>query len=145
MKYFFSAQGMGQQTGLGLIRILTGLFMVYHGWEVFSADKMTGYQQWLTDLKFPSPALMAYLGKGSELVGGILLTLGLLTRLAVIPLIGTMAVICFGMGHGKIFMDDQHPFLFILLFLVFFFCGPGRYSLDKILFRKKEPRLQISK
>ena len=144
MKYFFSAQGLYQQTGLGLIRILTGAFMAYHGWEVFDHDKMTGYQQWLTDLKFPAPALMAYLGKGSELAGGILLMLGFLTRLAIIPLITTMAIVCFGMGHGKIFMDDQHPFLFILLFLVFFFCGPGRYSLDKIIFKKNEPRLVTS-
>ena len=117
---FFSSQGFWEQTGLSLIRILVGIFMVYHGWEVFRDDKMLGYQQWLTDLKFPSPAFMAYLGKGSEFVGGVLLTLGFLTRLAVIPLIITMAIICFGIGHGKIFMNDQHPFLFILLFLVFF-------------------------
>ena len=144
MKYFFSAQGMGQQTGLGLVRILVGAFMIYHGWEVFEQDKMAGYQQWLTDLKFPAPATMAYLGKGSEFVGGVFLALGLLTRLAIIPLIATMAVICFGMGKGRIFMDEQHPFLFILLFLVFFFCGPGRYSLDKLIFKNREPRLVIS-
>ena len=141
IKYFFSAQGLWQQTGLSLIRIIVGLFMTYHGLEVFMHDKMVGYEQWLHDLKFPAPALMAYLGKGSEFVGGIFLTLGLLTRVAIIPLIITMAIICFGMGHGKIWMDDQHPFLFILLFLVFFFYGPGWLSLDKIIFKKNEPRL----
>ena len=144
MKYFFSTQGLYQQTGLGLIRILVGAFMIFHGWEVFDSDKMSGYSKWLTDLHFPAPVLMTYLGKGSEFVGGVLLTLGLLTRLAIIPIILTMATICFGMGKGKIFMDDQHPFLFILLCLVFFFCGPGRYSLDKIIFKKKEPRLVVS-
>src|ERR1700730_9567507 len=143
-RYFFSAQGLWQNTGLGLIRILVGAFMVYHGSEVFDQDKMNGYEKWLTDLHFPSPALMAYLGKGSEFVGGIFLTLGLFTRLAIIPLIITMAVICFGMGHGKIFMDDQHPFLFILLFLVFFFCGPGSWSLDKLIFKKNEPKFVVS-
>jgi uncharacterized membrane protein YphA (DoxX/SURF4 family) len=141
---FFSSQGFWEQTGLSLIRIIVGVFMVYHGWEVFIDDKMLGYQQWLTDLKFPSPAFMAYLGKGSEFVGGVLLTLGFLTRLSVIPLIITMAVICFGIGHGKIFMDDQHPFLFILLFLVFFFYGPGWLSVDKIIFKRREPRLVVS-
>src|SRR5688572_13823578 len=123
MKYFFSAQGMWQHTGLGLIRIIAGALMTYHGWEVFMEDKMNGYVQWLTDLHFPAPALMAYLGKGSEFAGGVFLTLGLLTRLAVIPLIITMAIICFGMSNGKFWMEDQHPFLFILLCFVFFFYG----------------------
>ena len=118
--------------------------MVFHGWEVFDSDKMNGYSKWLSDLHFPAPVLMAYLGKGSEFAGGVFLTLGLLTRLAIIPIIATMCIICFGMGKGKIFMDDQHPFLFILLCLVFFFCGPGRYSLDKIIFRKKDPKLVVS-
>jgi putative oxidoreductase len=144
MKYFFSAQGLWQDTGLGLLRIIVGALMVYHGLEVFNQDKMDGYAKWLNDLHFPAPALMAYLGKGSEFAGGVLLTLGFLTRLAIIPLIATMALICFGMGDGKFWMDDQHPFLFILLCLVFFFYGPGRFSLDKIVFKKKEPRLVVS-
>ena len=143
-KYFFSAQSLWQYTGLGLIRILVGAFMIYHGLEVFDQDKMNGYGKWLSDLHFSNPSIMAYLGKGTELVGGVFLALGFLTRLFLIPLIITMAVISFKMGHGKIFMDDQHPFLFILLFLVFFFTGPGRWSLDKIVFRKNEPRPMVS-
>jgi putative oxidoreductase len=39
------------------------------------------------------------------------------------------------MGHGKIFSDDQHPFLFVLLSLVFFFSGPGKWSMDELLFK----------
>jgi len=144
MKYFFSAQGIGPETGIGIIRIVVGAFMIYHGWEVFKKDPMTGYGQWLNDLHFPAPLFMAYLGKGAELVGGIMLFLGLLTRLAVIPLVITMGVIAFGMGQGRVWADEQHPFLFILLCLVFFFFGPGRFSLDKILFKRKEPRLVVS-
>jgi uncharacterized membrane protein YphA (DoxX/SURF4 family) len=141
---FFSSQGFWEQTGLSLIRILVGIFMIYHGWEVFIDDKMVGYQQWLGDLKFPAPSIMAYLGKGSEFVGGIMLAFGFLTRLAVIPLTVTMAIICFGVGHGKIFMDDQHPFLFILLFLVFFFYGPGWFSVDRMIFKRRQPALVIT-
>lgn len=122
--------------GLALIRVITGLFMIYHGWEVFDENKMREYTKWLTDLSFPSPPFMAYAGKASELLSGICLTLGLLTRIAVIPLAVTMAVICFGMGHGRIFTEDQHPFLFLLLAGVFFFAGPGKWSLDQALFGK---------
>ena len=63
--------------------------------------------------------------------------LGLFTRLAIIPLAITMAIISFGIGKGRIFMEDQHPFLFILLAFVFFFTGPGKWSLDYLLFERK--------
>lgn len=113
------------------------MLMIYHGYEVFDADKMKGYEQRLTDLKFPSPSLMAYLGKGGEFVVGILLMIGFLTRFAAIFLAITMAVICFIMGKGKVFTDDQHPFLFILLAAIFFFTGAGKWSVDQLLFRNK--------
>jgi putative oxidoreductase len=137
LKRFFSPSPLWQESGLTLIRIIVGSFITYHGLEVFDHEKMDGYSKWLTDLQFPSPVLMAYLGKGIEFVAGILLLVGFLMRLAIIPLIITMLTITFGMGKGKIFMDDQHPFLFVLLFLVLFFTGPGPFSLDSFFFGKK--------
>lgn len=137
IKQFFSSQGFWQEGGLAAVRIITGLLMIYHGWEVFDTSKMTDYAKWLTDLKFLTPVLMAYVGKGAELAGGILLTVGLLTRPAAIALAVTMAVICFGMGKGRIWMEDQHPFLFILLATVFFFTGGGKWSLDRVLFDRR--------
>ena len=71
-----------------------------------------------------------YGGKGAELVGGIFLLLGWFTRVAAIILVLTMAYIAFFIGHGKIWYEDQHPFLFILLGFVFIFCGPGSPALD---------------
>ena len=138
LKRFFSYKPIWQESGLALIRILVGSFMIYHGSEVFSKELMNGYEKWLTDLKLPSPALLAYLGKGIEFVAGIFFTVGLFTRLAIIPLAATMLIIAFGIGHGKIFYDDQHPFNFVLLFMVTFFAGPGRFSLDYYLFGKKK-------
>lgn len=136
IKQFFSPRGLWQNQGLGLIRILVGVFLIYHGSDIMDKNKMNDAAKWLTDLHFPFPSLMAYLGKGSELAGGIGLFLGLFTRLMVIPVMITMITICFGMGHGKIFSDDQHPFLFVLLSLVFFFSGPGKWSMDELLFKK---------
>ena len=119
-----------QDAGLFLVRLATGAFMLYHGWEVFLPNKMEGYAQWLADLKFPMPQLMAYLGKGCELASGLLLIAGLFTRFASLALAITMGVICFFMGKGRIFTEDQHPFLFVLLAAVFFFMGAGKWSLD---------------
>ena len=56
---------------------------------------------------------------------------------AAVALAITMAVICFVMGKGRIFTDDQHPFLFILLAAVFFFLGAGKWSLDHRLHGNK--------
>lgn len=123
--------------GFAVIRVITGVLMVYHGWEVLEADKMKGYGDWLKDLKFPAPYVMAYLGKGAEFVGGLLLTVGLFTRLAALALAVTMLLVCFGMGHGRIFTDDQHPFLFVLLSFLFFFTGAGKWSLDHYFFPTK--------
>ena len=125
-----------QAAGLTLVRLVVGYFMIYHGWEVFSAEKMNGYLQW-DMFKNSSGKTMVYLGKGAELVGGVLLCIGLFTRIAAVILMGTMAYIAFFVGHGKIWYDDQHPFLFVLLGAVFLFIGGGPLSADHFLFKKK--------
>lgn len=135
---FFSASPFGFHFGLALLRIITGGLMIFHGMELFDAGKMIKYGQWLSDLTFPAPVLMAYLGKGAEFAGGILLAAGFFTRFAALLIAVTMLVVCLFMGSGKIFTDDQHPFLFVLLAALFFFTGPGQWSLDHIFFTHKK-------
>ncbi len=117
-------------TGFAIIRIITGLLMVYHGFEIFNSAQMNEYASWDSIKSMPFPAFWAYLGKGAELVGGILLTIGFMTRPAAILLALTMLFICFKIGNGKFWYDAQHPFLFALLSMIFFFTGPGKWSVD---------------
>ena len=124
-------------TGILLVRVMTGLIILHYGLELFNPDKMTGYQQWLTDIHFPVPFLMAWLGKATELAGGGLLMIGLFTRFVSIPLIITMGVVTFIMGKGNIFADEQLPFLLLLLCFVFLSTGAGIWSLDYLFFHKK--------
>lgn len=126
-----------RDTGLGIVRIFFGAFMIYHGWEIFERSKMTEYSKWMMDLKLYAPSFIPYLGKAIELVAGICILLGMFTRIAVIPLAITMLFICFVIGKGRIFMEEQHPFLFVLLSVLFFFTGAGRWSIDA-LFRKTD-------
>jgi uncharacterized membrane protein YphA (DoxX/SURF4 family) len=130
MRKFFSAESLFQDSGLAFIRIIVGLFLAYHGWEVFDPAQMKQYAAWDVFKESTSPSFMVYLGKGSELVAGVLLTIGLVTRLACLLIIGTMLYITFFVGHGKFWYEDQHPFLFVLLAVVFIFTGPGKWSLD---------------
>lgn len=123
------------QDGLILIRIFSGILIAHHGLGLFNTGHMDGNVAWLTDIHFPLPYVMAYIGKGTELAGGILLAIGLFTRISATLLVINMSVITFIMGHGKILDEDQHPFLFLLLFAVFLFYGGGKYSLDKYLIK----------
>lgn len=117
-------------TGFAILRIITGLLMSYHGLEIFQSAQMQEYASWDAIRNMPFPAFWAYLGKGTELVGGILLTLGFMTRIAAILLTLTMLFICFKIGNGKFWYEDQHPFLFALLSMIYFFTGPGKWSMD---------------
>jgi putative oxidoreductase len=133
MNRIFSAEPVFRQQGIGIIRIIVGLMMAYHGWEVFDSATMRGYAVWDQFKGGPSPLLMVYLGKGTELLIGVLLTLGWFTRLASLLLMATMLYIIFFVGHGKIWYEDQHPFLFVLLGVVFVVAGPGAWSIDSAI------------
>lgn len=138
MNKIFSAEPLWQANGLVLLRIVTGLLMVYHGLEVFDAKTIQGYTEWDVIKKLPAPLFMVYVGKGLELVTGICLALGLFTRIAAFFMFIDMLYICFKVGNGKFYYDDQHPFIFAMLALVFFFTGPVKFGLDNYFFKKRK-------
>jgi uncharacterized membrane protein YphA (DoxX/SURF4 family) len=131
-KIFFSADPIWASEILGLMRIIVGIFMIYHGWEVFDKSKIAEYAAWDAFKKFSFPTVIVYFGKGAELIAGLLLAIGFLTRVACLILAGTMLYISFFVGNGIIWYNDQHPFLFVLLAAIFFFAGPGSWAIDKI-------------
>ena len=125
-----------QMQGLAALRIFVGLLMAYHGLEVFDAAKMAEYAKWESIKTLPAPLSMVYIGKGLELVTGALLTVGLFTRAAALVMAINMFVVCFKIGTGKFYYEDQHPFLFGLTGLIFFFTGPVLWCLDQVIFKK---------
>ncbi len=96
---------------------------------------MKGYLEWDT-FKRPTGKALVYLGKSGELLSGILLVLGLFTRIGALLLMGTLSYITFFVGHGRFWYEDQHPFLFVLFGVLFLFTGPGAWSLDEKFFGK---------
>jgi putative oxidoreductase len=133
MKKLFSPQAISKDNILVVMRIIVAIFMIIHGKEVFEAERMKEYAQWEA---FKGSSFLPYLGKGAELVAGVLLLPGLFTRIACLITIGTFGYIVFFVGNGKFWMDDQHPFMFVLFGLLFFFTGPVKWSLDNLLFKK---------
>jgi putative oxidoreductase len=132
MNYYANNAPSGN-VGTAIVRVITGLLLAYHGFEVFDAKLMKDYAQWDMFKDLPIGLVLVYLGKGAEFVAGILLALGLFTKLASVITIITMLGIMFFVGHGKFWYEDQHPFLFVLLALIFLLNGGGRWSIDERL------------
>jgi len=136
MKTLLSPDPIRLNQALATVRIIVGLLLVYHGQEVFDPALMQTYMTWDT-FKGDTAAFMVYAGKSSEFIAGILLTLGLLTRMGALLAAGTLAYVTFFVGHGRFWYEDQHPFMFVLFGLLYFFTGPGTWSLDEYVFKKK--------
>jgi len=132
----FSSKSIYQDEGITVIRIVIGLFLIYHGLELFDAAKMKEYTGWDVFRNYSHASFMVHIGKTAEFIGGLQLVLGLFTRLACILIIGTMSYITFFVGNGKFWYEDQYPLLFAILALYIFFTGPGTKSLDYWIFDK---------
>jgi putative oxidoreductase len=137
MNKFFSTKPIMHDAGITAVRVITGIFLIYHGFEILDADKIKEYGTWDAFKNNANPMLMPYIGKGAELLSGVLLALGLFTRVGCVIAAGTMLYIAFFVGHGKIWYEDQYSFLFAVLAFVLFCTGPCCWSLDKLLFDKK--------
>ena len=76
------------------------------------------------------PHLAAYLGTGVEIIGSALLAFGLLTPVAALALLFQVAVIDLTYTHA-----EEHIY-WALLLLVPLFHGPGKISLDYLIYRR---------
>lgn len=119
------------------LRLGIGLVFLVHGWQKLTGGP-EGFAGMLTGLGVPAPLLFAWLTTAAELGGGILILLGLLTRLATLPLIVVMigAITLVKTDIGIVApMGAQLPGaeldIALLVGLVgLLLLGPGRLSVD---------------
>ena len=96
-----------------------------------------------TSLGIPAPALNAYFVSGLEFFGGILLALGLGSRLLALMFTADMLVAYITADRPallSIFSKPDNfiaaaPFAFLLASLIILVFGPGRFSLDYLIER----------
>jgi putative oxidoreductase len=112
---------------LAILRIMAALLFMEHG-----TQKLFGFPP----SPNPGPALFSLLGLQGviELVGGILLAIGLLTRPAAFILAGDMAVAYF-MAHAPksffpVLNGGDAAILYCFIFLYLTIAGPGAWSID---------------
>lgn len=93
---------------------------------------------WFESMGIPLPTLNAYMAATTEIVGVVLLTLGLFTRLISLPLIVVMvvAIVTVHLAHGFSAGDNgfEIPLYYILFLSIFASFGAGKFSLDHLLF-----------
>ena len=113
---------------LSVLRIMTGLLFLEHGTQKLFAFPPPAN---------PGPALFSLLGFQGiiELVGGILIGIGLFTRSVAFILAGDMAVAYF-MRHAPanffpLVNRGQLAILFCFVFLYLFVAGGGAWSVDQ--------------
>jgi putative oxidoreductase len=122
---------------------------LYWGWQFFLTGRGTlmnlaRVTEFFQSLRIPVPAFNACLAGGTECAGGLLLVLGLGSRLVSLPLafVTIVAYLTAEIDKVKhIFSDPDKfvtadPFLFMLAALVVFAFGPGQFSLDWLITRK---------
>ena len=113
---------------LALLRIMTGLLFLEHG-----TAKLFGFPVFPEGMPHPLPALILA-SAVIELVCGLLVTIGLFTRLAAFIASGEMAVAYFMMHASKGFWPivnmGEGAILFCFIFLFIAAAGPGSWSAD---------------
>jgi putative oxidoreductase len=120
-------------------RVTLGVLFVSTGWgKVHDLDKVANF---FGDLGIPAPQLNAVMVSFVELVGGALLLVGLASRLAALPLIASMAVAIVTAqrdqvsGLPDLFGLVEWTYLVLLLWVAL--SGPGKLSLDELLFSRR--------
>ena len=105
---------------------------------IFSPKEREFFRKWFgEELHFPIPVVMAFLAKGSELLGGVLVLVGLFTRPAAFLIAFTMFIATITANLGKDWNNDGgftvSYFLFALILII---NGGGKFSLDYLLLKK---------
>ena len=124
------------------------IIRLYWGWQFFltgkgklmNLDRTAGF---FASLHIPMPKLNAVLAGTTECVGGLLLLLGLGSRIITVPLICVLTVAYLTADTEAVRNIFSKPdaflsadeFLFLLTSVIVLIFGPGIFSLDAIIAR----------
>lgn len=123
---------------LFVMRFVVGLAFMFHGW-----GKIQAPFDWMGS-DSSTPALFQLLAAVSEFGGGLAWILGLLVPLASLGIFSTMVVATYShmiirgdpfVGHGG--PSFELALVYLSVSLVLLAVGPGRFSLDAFIFKRK--------
>ena len=124
-----------------LALLLARLAVAYGFYEpaMMKFSDISATAEWFGSMGIPLPTLNAYMSASTEMLGVILLTLGLFTRIISVPLIIIMivAITTVHLAHGFSAGDNgfEIPLYYMLFLLIFLSHGAGKFSIDYLLFK----------
>lgn len=123
------------ELGLFIVRVLTGVIFLLHGFSKFQGgiDGTTGFFQSIGLPGFLAPVVAII-----EILGGLLLILGLLTRIAGVALTVIMVGVLLTAKAGQPFMmGTEFDYLLLFTSLQLALAGSALLSVDSLLFKNK--------
>ncbi|MGB8521626.1 MAG: DoxX family protein [Candidatus Acidiferrales bacterium] len=138
---FVRAVSSLQSPFLLVVRLYWGWQFSQNGWG--KLHNLSHVTEFFASLGLPAPAFTATFVASFELVGGILLAIGLLSRIAALGIVIDMfmaywmadreSLLAFFSDPGK--FSNADPFIFFFVGLIILFVGPGKLSLDTLIDR----------
>src|SRR5580704_17898456 len=135
--------GLLVKIGSALQSLFLLIVRLYWGWQFFGTGKaklmdVPTFVERFHDWGIPFPKLNVYIAGSTECFGGLLLLVGLCSRIISVPLIFTMVVayLTADIESVKSIWSDPDkfvyaaPFQFMFAAIIVFIFGPGAFSLD---------------
>lgn len=134
-------------TARTVLRVVVGFLFAAHGWQKYNEWTIAGTTAAFGDMGIPMAEIAAPFIATLELVGGIALILGLLTRpvaiLLTLDMLGALVLVHLSAG---VFVANNGYELVLLLgaaALALALVGPGLASADYALFGRRESRVSV--
>ncbi len=120
------------------IRVVVGVTIAAHGYgKFFLGGKIPGTAGWFDSMGMKPGKLHAYMAASTELGGGLLFAVGLLTPLAAASIVALMFVATWTVHRDKGFFivagGWEYNFILAAMAVAVAVAGPGRYSVDNSL------------
>jgi putative oxidoreductase len=130
-----------------VLRVIAGFLFAAHGWQKFSEFTIPGTQAAFTQMGVPAAQVAAPVIATLELVGGIALILGVLTRvfaaLLAVDMLGALFLV--HASAGVFAATGGYELVLILAgaALAVALVGAGKVSVDKVLFGRTNSKLRV--
>ena len=125
--------------GLLVLRIVTGIIMIVHGWQKFFVDGIAGVSAFFGSMGIPLAGVSATAVATIERVGGLLLIAGLGTRIVGALFAAAMAGAIVFVHAANGFLATAGGYEFVLLLaavgVALALTGGGRYAVDALIKR----------
>ncbi len=132
-----------RQYGYLALRIIFGMGFVYHGMSklVMGLDSVVSM---FAILGIPAAAFFAPLVAFTELTAGMIMLVGLFTRISSIAIMTIMFVALITAHAGVSYADPlkQLTILYFFVGLLYFLGGGGGFSVDRVLYRNLKKQIQ---